>query len=63
MASAGFVIVIAAFEAPAIAAGLDDVAVVDQAVEQLGRHLGIAERAGPFAERMCGCPVSTALNF
>ena len=43
-------IVVAAFEAPAVVAGLDDVAVVGQAVEQRGRHLGVAEHAGPLAE-------------
>jgi MFS family permease len=40
-ASAGCVIVVAAFEAPAVVTGLDDVTVVGQAVEQRGRHLGI----------------------
>jgi Bacterial extracellular solute-binding protein, family 7 len=44
------VIVVAAFEPPAIVAGLDDVAVVGQAVEQRGRHLGVAEHGRPFAE-------------
>ena len=38
------------FEAPAGVAGLDDVAVVGQAIEQRGRHLGITEDARPFAE-------------
>ena len=33
----------AVLEAPALVAGLDDVAMVGQAVEQRGRHLGIAE--------------------
>ena len=43
------------FEAPTIIAGLDDVAVVGQAIEQRGRHLGVAEHAGPFAEgQVCG---------
>jgi hypothetical protein len=54
VASAGYVIVVAAFEAPAIVAGLDDVAVVGQAVEQRGRHFGVAEHAGPFAKREIG---------
>jgi hypothetical protein len=36
-------IVIAALEAPAIIAGLDDVAVVGQAVEQRGGHFGVTE--------------------
>src|SRR5438552_19106501 len=47
-------IVVAAFEAPAVIAGLDDVAVVGQAVEQRGRHLGVAEHTGPFAEGEIG---------
>ena len=37
------VIVVAALEAPTVVAGLDDVAVVGQAVEQRGGHLGVAE--------------------
>ena len=44
------VIVVAAFEPPAVVAGLDDVAVMGQPVEQRGGHLGVAEHAGPFAE-------------
>src|SRR5580704_13378000 len=44
------VIVGSAFEAPAVIAGLDDVAVVGQAIEQRGRHLGITEDAWPFSE-------------
>ena len=47
-------IVVAAFEAPAVVAGLDDVAVVGQAVEKRGRHLGIPEHAGPFTEGEIG---------
>ena len=43
-------IVGSALEAPTVIAGLDDVAVVGQAIEQRGRHLGVAEHAGPFAE-------------
>jgi len=34
--------VVAAFEAPAVVAGLDDVAMEGQAVERRGRHLGVA---------------------
>src|SRR5260221_9330530 len=49
-ASAGCVIVVAAFEAPAVVTGLDDVTVVGQAVEQRGRHLGIAKHTGPLSE-------------
>jgi hypothetical protein len=44
----------AAFEAPTVVAGLDDIAMVGQAVEQRGGHLGIAEHAGPFAESEVG---------
>ena len=48
------VIVVAAFESPAVVAGLDDVAMVSQAVEQRGGHLGVAEHAGPFTEGEIG---------
>lgn len=41
----------AVFEAPAIVARLDDIAVVGDAVEQRRGHLGIAEDGGPLAER------------
>jgi hypothetical protein len=44
------VLVVAAFEAPAVVTGLDDVAVVGQAIEQCGRHLCIAEDTRPFTE-------------
>jgi hypothetical protein len=44
------VIVVSAFEAPAVVAGLDDAAAVGQAVEQRSGHLGVAEHAWPFAE-------------
>jgi len=40
----------AGLEAPALVAGLDDVAVVGEPVEERGRHLGVAEDGGPFAE-------------
>ena len=43
-----------AFEAPAVVAGLDDVAVVSEAIEQRGGHLGVAEHARPFAEGEIG---------
>ena len=43
-------IVVAAFEAPTVVAGFDDVAVVRQAIKQRGGHLGIAEDGGPFPE-------------
>jgi hypothetical protein len=41
----------AAFEAPAIVAGLDDVAVVGEPVEERIGHLGVAEDGRPFAWR------------
>ena len=44
----------AVLEAPALVAGLDDVAVMGEAVEQRGGHLGIAEDARPFAEGEIG---------
>src|SRR5208282_4105208 len=44
----------AVLEAPAFVAGLGDVAVVSEAVEQRGRHLWIAEHARPFAEGEVG---------
>ena len=54
-ASAGWgVIVNSALEAPAGVAGLDDVAVVGQPIEQRGRHLGVPEDARPFTEGQVG---------
>ena len=44
----------AVLETPAFVAGLDDVAVVGQAVEQGGRHLWIAKDARPIAEGEIG---------
>src|SRR5208337_3501095 len=44
----------AVLEAPAFVAGLDDVAVVGQAVEQRGRHFWIAKDARPIAEGEVG---------
>jgi hypothetical protein len=41
----------AALEAPAIVAGLDDVAVVGEPVEERIGHLGVAEDGRPFAWR------------
>ena len=41
----------AVFEVPAVVAGLDDVAVVGDAIEERGRHLGIAEHGRPPAPR------------
>ena len=37
-------------EAPTFVAGLDDVAVMGEAVEERGGHLGVAEDGRPFAE-------------
>jgi hypothetical protein len=45
------VIVGSAFEAPALISSFDDVAVVGQAIEQRGRHLGITEDARPFSPK------------
>jgi hypothetical protein len=45
------VIVCSALEAPTVVAGLDDIAVVGEAIEQRGRHLGITEDARPLRER------------
>jgi hypothetical protein len=42
------------FESPTVVTCFHDVAVVSQAVEQCGRHLCIAEHAGPFTEREIG---------
>src|SRR4029079_16841871 len=53
-ASASCLIVVAAFEAPAVVAGFDDVAVMSQSVVQRGCHLGIAEHAGPLSEGEVG---------
>lgn len=44
----------AVFEAPAVVAGLDDVAVMGEPVEERGGHLGVAEDGGPFAEGEIG---------
>lgn len=44
----------AVLEPPALVAGLDDVAVVRQAVEQGRGHLGVAEHARPFAKGQVG---------
>ena len=44
----------AVLEAPALVAGLDDVAMVGETVEQGHGHLGVAEHARPFAEGEIG---------
>ena len=40
----------ACFEAEAVVSGLQDVAAVGETVEERGRHFGITEDRGPFAE-------------
>ena len=47
-------VIISALEAPAVVSGLDDIAVMGQAIEQRGGHLGVAEDARPFAEGEVG---------
>ena len=42
------------FETIAVIAGFDDVAMVGQAVEQRGGHLGVVEDPGPFTEGEVG---------
>jgi hypothetical protein len=37
-------------EAPAVVAGLDDVAVMGEPVEQRGRHLGVTKHGRPFGK-------------
>jgi hypothetical protein len=44
----------AVLEAPAFIAGLDDVAVVGEPIEERGRHFRVAEHARPFAEGQVG---------
>ena len=41
-------------EAPGIVAGLDDLAVMGQAIEERGGHLGVSEDRRPFAEGEIG---------
>src|SRR6516165_8000117 len=54
-ASAGLGLIVAtAFEAPAIVSSFDNVAVMSEAIEQRGRHLGVGEDAWPFAEGEIG---------
>ena len=47
-------IVVAALEAPTVVAGLYDVAVMGQAIEQCCGHFGVAEDARPFPESEVG---------
>ena len=51
---AAFGFIAAVTEAIGLVAGLDDVAVVGQVVQQRRGHLGIAEHAGPLDERQVG---------
>ena len=44
----------AVFEPEAVVAGLQDVAVMGEPIEERGGHLGVAEHAGPFAEAQVG---------
>ncbi len=41
-------------EAPGVVSGLDDLAVVRQAFQERGSHLGVAEDGRPFAEGQVG---------
>ena len=52
----------AVLEAPALVAGLDDLAMMSETVEQGGGHLGVAEDGWPFAEgEVCGDDDRSAL--
>ena len=42
------------FETPALVAGFDDFAMVGQAVEERGCHLGVAKHTGPIAKGQVG---------
>jgi hypothetical protein len=42
------------FEAPTVIAGLDNVAVIGDAIQQCASHLGIPERGGPLPEGWVG---------
>ena len=44
----------AVLEAPTVVAGLDDVAVVSEAIEHGGCHLGVAEHLRPIGESQIG---------
>src|ERR1700739_64122 len=44
----------AVLEAPALVAGCDDFAMMGEAVEERGCHLGVAEHAGPIAKGQIG---------
>ena len=44
----------AVLEAPTLVAGLDDIAVVSEAIEHSGCHLGVAEHLRPIGESQIG---------
>ena len=44
----------AVFEAPALVAGFDDLAMMGQAIEERRRHLGVAKYTGPIAKGQVG---------
>ena len=44
----------AVLEAPTLVAGLDDIAVVSEAIEHGGFHLGVAEHLRPIGESEIG---------
>ena len=44
----------AVFEAPALVAGFDDFAMMGEAVEERGCHLGVAKHTGPIAKGQIG---------
>jgi hypothetical protein len=48
------VVVGVVLEAPAVVSGFNDIAVMGETIEQRGRHLGVGEDAGPFAEGEIG---------
>ncbi len=48
-------IVSAAFESPAVIASFDDIAVMSEAIEQRGGHLGVSEDGRPLTEAEVGC--------
>jgi hypothetical protein len=47
-------IVATALEAPAVVSSFEDIAMMGEAIEQSGRHLGVREDARPFAEGEIG---------
>lgn len=45
----------AGFEAKAVVTGFQNMAAMSQAIEESGRHLGVAEDSCPFAKAEIGC--------